>query len=130
MNQPIRERLSGITNAGTTVTLSGQQIKPGQLAHVRHLALANASGESVDAVFGVTSQGTFMAIWAKQTVADADAVGVELEFNLLEGDKPGVQVTGTAKKGNVTFIISGTLSDQVPEVVAVEVIAQPAPAAA
>jgi hypothetical protein len=123
MRQPLRQRITGTTNTSTAVDVSIPQIKAGQTAYVTHLALQNASGESVDVLFGILNGSTFQQIWAKQTVADGDAIGVLLTFALLEGDKLTARVTGSAKSSTVTFIVSGSLEDQTPEVV--EVVASP-----
>ena len=119
MTRHLRERIIGTTNAATAVDISIPQIKPGQSALITHLALANASGEIVDVAFGITSLGVFDQFWAVLSAATGDAIGVHVILKLLEGDKLTARVTGTANHGPVTFIVSGTLSDETPEVVEV-----------
>lgn len=124
MLTPLRSRITGTTNGSTAVEVKLPQIKPGQLARVRHLALSNQSGESVTLRFGLITMGSFTPIWAKQTVADADAFGALVDLILLEGDVLAAEVTGSAKSSTVIFIASGELHTNQPEIV--EVIQAPA----
>lgn len=121
----LRDRRSATTNAGSAVDVTIPAIKPGQRARVRHLALHNQSGESVKVAFGILEGSTFHQLYAIQTVANGDAFGVLVDIMLLEGDTLDAQVTGTANKSTVTFIVSGELEDQSP--VAVLVAADPPP---
>ena len=124
MRQPLRQRITGQTNTMNAVDLALEQVKPGEVWRVTHLALHNESGESVKLYFGLLNGSTFQQIWAEQTVADADAYGVMVNFLALEGDKLTARVTGTAKTALVTFIVSGELLAIGPEVVIVEQAAQ------
>lgn len=119
MKTLLRERITGTTNTSNAVDVSIPQIKPGQSAYITHLALENDSGESVTVFFGVLSMGTLIKLWAKQTVADSDAVGIQVTLPLLEGDKLTAQVTGSAKSGKVVFAAGGELLDDRPEIVEV-----------
>ncbi len=119
MRQLLRERIKSTTNAGNPVDVSLPQIKPGQAAYITHIALTNASGESVTVLFGITSQGDFTQIWPKQTVAQGDAYGAQVTLPLLEGDRLTARVTGTSLSGPVTFAAGGELHDNTPDVVTV-----------
>jgi hypothetical protein len=120
MREPLRQRITGSTNTSSAVDVALRQVKPGEVWRVTHLALFNESGESVTLKLGLLQGSTFQQIWAKQTVADADAFGVAVEILLLEGDKLDAQVTGTAKIGKVTFIVSGELHQVGPQLVIVK----------
>lgn len=119
MLQPLRQRITGSTNTSTAVDLALPQVKAGEVWRITHLAIFNESGESVTVKFGLLNGSTFQQIWAKQTVADSDAYGTEVLLLLLEGDKLDAQVTGSADKGKITFIVSGELHVEEPEVIAV-----------
>ena len=124
MRQPLNQRITGATNSGTAVDVALAQVKPGQVWHVTHLALYNQSGESVKVDFGLLNGSVFQQIWAEQTVADADAYGAEVNFLLLEADKLDARVTGAAKIGPVTLIVSGELQQPGPDYVIIEQAAQ------
>lgn len=124
MIQPIRSRILGTTNGSNVVNVDLPQIKPGQIARITHAAVENESGESITLKFGVESQGSFDQIYANQTVADSDAFGVMLNFLLLEGDKFRARVQGSSASGKVTFVVSGELIDNQPEVVTVTEVKQ------
>lgn len=124
MRTAIRERVLGTTNAASAVQIASQQIKPGQIARITHLALHNQSGESVTAQFEVDQQGDFTQIWPEETVADGDAYGAHVDILLLEGDRIAARVVGTAKSSTVRFFVSGTLDDGGPELVAVTEVTQ------
>lgn len=98
---------TAITNASTAVNVYSDQVPPGVHWEVSHLALMNRSGESVTCEFGLTDIVGFRQIYAKQTIADGDAFGVNLDLNVLEGEKLTAVVTGTANKSTVTLIASG-----------------------
>lgn len=121
----LRERRVATTNAGTAVDVTIPQIKPGQRARVRHLALHNESGETVTVAFGILEGATFHQVYAIQSVATADAFGVLVDLLLLEGDTLDARVKGTANTAKVTFIVSGVLEDQ--NAGAVVVVADPPP---
>lgn len=107
-DNPYVVRQDGTTNAGTAVLVSAQAMLPGQLAEVKHVALANNSGESVAVTFGIVVQGTFIPIAAKTaTVADADATSLVTDFIVREGEALTAKVLGSAAKSKVTLIASG-----------------------
>jgi len=119
MITPLRYRLRSTTNAATAINVDLPQIKPGQFARISHAAVENESGEAVTLLLGIESQGQFDQIYAKQTVANADAFGVMLNLLLLEADKFRARITGAANSSTVTFIVSGELHDSSPEIVEV-----------
>lgn len=111
MGQPVRTRRTATTNAATAVDVTGDKVMPEQIMHLRHIALANNSGESVTLLFGILTGADFVQILAKQTVATGDAYGTEIDLLLLEGDQLSARVTGAADKGLVELFVSGKLLD-------------------
>ena len=120
MRQPLRQRITGSTNAATAVDITLPQVRSGEVWRVTHLALFNESGESVTLQLGLLDGATFQQIWAKQTVADSDAFGVEVDLLMLEGDKLDARVTGSAKTGKITLVVSGLLHSPGPDAFIIE----------
>ena len=120
MRHPQKLRLGGSTNPFPAVYLPPPQVKPGEVWRVTHLALFNESGESVTLQLGLLDGATFQQIWAKQTVADSDAFGVEVDLLMLEGDKLDARVTGSAKTGKITLVVSGLLHGPGPDAFIIE----------
>lgn len=107
-DNPYVVRITGTTNAGTAVTLAAEKMLPGQMAEVKHVALANNSGEAVAVQLGIVLNGTFTPIAAKvASVADADATSLVTDFIVREGEALAAQVTGAANKSKVTLLASG-----------------------
>src|SRR5579885_2468593 len=59
MKQPLRLRSNAITNGGNVVEILFPAIKPGRIARVETLSIQNLSGETVNASFGIISQGVY-----------------------------------------------------------------------
>lgn len=122
MTQPLIQRITGLTNAGTAVRVRLPRLMPGRLLRVSHLALDNASGEAVKALFVLNDLSGDAGILATDTVANGDGVGHLVDLLVGEETQLDVLVTGTADKGVVTLIVCGELYQPAP-VVAVAVAA-------
>ncbi|MGH9487135.1 MAG: hypothetical protein ACRD04_06035 [Terriglobales bacterium] len=131
MKQPWFLRKTGLTDAGTAITITAEQVKPGQWLEVTFLSLDNESGESVTVAFGAQAIGGFTKFITDTAANLSSAAGAWKAgpIFLREGETLAAQVTGTSDKGAVTFVASGWLHDYSPEVVIVSQVAAPAPAA-
>lgn len=98
---------------GTTTTdFSSPPIKPGQIGRVRYVALNTTDPTNTITVqLGITRQGTFIQLVVKTNVAKADALGVLVDWILLEGDQITARLTGAGANDQFTFYASGELHE-------------------
>src|SRR5579885_61683 len=111
MKQPLRLRSNAITNGGNVVEILFPAIKPGRIARVETLSIQNLSGETVNASFGIISQGVYQAVYTLPAVSNATAWAGYFPLYLLEGDTLAWHVKGTSLSGQVDFLVSGWMDD-------------------
>src|SRR5579885_1638677 len=107
MKQPLRLRSNAITNGGNVVEILFPAIKPGRIARVETLSIQNLSGETVNASFGIISQGVYQAVYTLPAVSNATAWAGYFPLYLLEGDTLAWHVKGTSLSGQVDFSTGG-----------------------
>jgi len=100
-------RVAGATNTTAPVLLETQPVPPDEIWVLKFAALHNQSGESVTHQWALKWGSTLVLVSADNTVADGKAVGTDMLPTLAAGEKFAAQVTGTAKIGPVTLVVSG-----------------------
>ena len=100
-------RVVGSSNAGTAALVETQKVPPDEIWDLDFAALHNQSGESVTHQWVLEWGSTLVLLCADNTVADGKAVSTNILPTLGAGEKFAAQVTGTAKVGQVTMVVSG-----------------------
>lgn len=100
-------RVVGATQTTTPVLLETQQVPPDEIWVLKFAAFYNQSGEAVTQQWALEWGSTVVLVSADNTVADGKAVGTNLLPTLAAGEKFAAQVTGVAKQGQVTMVVSG-----------------------
>ena len=108
---PLFIRRVGTTNTTTAVLLLADVVKPTDWWVMDFAAIYNQSGESVTAQWVISRGAQVLLVSEDLTVADGKAVRSNILPTLQEGEAFGVQVTGTAKKGTITLIVSAHIID-------------------
>lgn len=119
-----RQRLDGVTNAATTITLAHTQVLAGDVVRLSHAVVLNSSGESVTAQIGVLEGADFFPLQPKQTVADGDGTAITEEFFIFESQQLAAKITGTVNKKRVTLYASGVVHSPDPPPVAPLIVAE------
>jgi hypothetical protein len=100
-------RVTGSTSAGTAALVETQPVPPDEIWVLGFASLHNQSGESVTHQWALEWGSTLVLISADNTVADGKAVSTDILPTLAVGEKFAAQVTGAAKLGLVTMVVSG-----------------------
>jgi hypothetical protein len=108
---PLFIRRKGTTNTTTAVLLLADQVKPTDWWVMDFAAIYNQSGESVTAQWVIVRGSETIVVSEDLTVADGKAVRSNILPTIQEGEAFGVQVTGTAKKGTITLVVSAHIID-------------------
>lgn len=108
---PLFLRRVGSTNTTTAVQLLCDKVKPTDWWVMDFAAIYNESGESVTAQWVIVHGLEVLVVSEDLTVADGKAVRTNILPTLQEGEAFGVQVTGTAKKGKITLVVSAHIID-------------------
>jgi len=103
----IIERVVGTTNTTTAVFLKSKLVGPGEFGIFDFGAIYNESGEGITFQWVILRGSDVIFVSADSTVADGKAVSSTDLPTLMVGEQLAARVTGTAKLGKVTMILSG-----------------------
>ncbi len=103
----IIERRVGSTNTTTAALIASDRVGQTEAWILDFAALYNESGESITLQWCIVSRSTVIFISGDITVADGDASSTVDLPTLIEGEQFAARVTGTAKLGKVTLVLSG-----------------------
>jgi hypothetical protein len=107
IGQELAIRVAGATKTSTAVLVETQPVPPDEVWELDFAAFYNQSGESVTQQWALKWGSTLVLVSADNTVADGKAVSTLELPTLAAGEKFAAQVTGAAKTGQVTMVVSG-----------------------
>jgi hypothetical protein len=102
----VADRRVATTNTTTAVLVTSDRVPSDEFWVLDFAALYNESGESVTLQWCIVHGDTVIFVSADSTVADGKAVSaVDLPV-LVEGEQFAARVTGSAKQGKVTMVLT------------------------
>jgi hypothetical protein len=124
MRRPLRLRAAWTAPVATGVSYTFQQVKPGEIWRITHLAFENQTGTTIVARVGIL-QGSNFTVFTDQsgTLADKSSKFWNVDLMLLEGDALAYYTNANGSAGLVKAFVSGELITE-DKIVAIEEVTQ------